>query len=440
MIERYTLPEMEAIWTEEARLDLWVAIEVEAVKAWAKLGKVPDEAARRIAENASLSIERMKELEEETHHDVIAFLKALGERVGEDARFIHLGMTSSDILDTATGAQMARAGRLILEALDDLCEEVRALALKHRETPIIGRTHGVHAEPMSLGLKLAYWWDELSRAGDAIAIAVGAASVGKVSGAVGTYANVAPEVERDVCEALGLRPADISSQIVSRDRHARYLSSLALLGSVIARQALEIRLLARTETNEVLEGFAKKQKGSSAMPHKKNPIKCEQLCGMARLLRGNAHASMENVELWHERDISHSSVERVILPDSSIVAHYMAVRFKGVVAGLDIRPERMLENLESSKGLVFSGTVLTRLVEAGMSRDQAYDRVQAAAMEARRAGGSFRDAVLSDELVLERLGRDGAEDAFSLDRHLAHVDEVFERLGIEEEGEQQERS
>jgi len=432
MIERYSLPEMEAIWTEEARLDLWIAIEVEAVKAWAELGKVPRDAANRIEGSASLSIERMKEIEEETHHDVIAFLKALGERVGVDARFIHLGMTSSDVLDTATAVQISRAGRLILEALDELCDEVRALALKHRGTPIVGRTHGVHAEPMSLGLKFAYWWDELSRAGDAVALAVGGAAVGKISGAVGTYANVDPRVEQAVCEALGIRAADVSNQVVSRDRHARYLTSLALLGSVIARQALEIRLLARTETGEILEGFAKKQKGSSAMPHKKNPIKCEQLCGMARLLRGNAHAAMENVELWHERDISHSSVERVILPDSSTIAHYMAVKFAGIVKTLDVRPERMRENLESSKGLVFSGTVLTRLVEAGMSRDEAYDRVQAAAMEARRTGASFREAALSDDEVVALLGREGAEEAFSLERHMSHVDEVFERLGMEE--------
>jgi adenylosuccinate lyase len=439
MIERYTLPEMGAIWTEEARLDLWVRIEIEAVKAWAELGKIPDEAAARIEKNASLDISRMKEIEEETHHDVIAFLKALGETTGEDARFIHLGMTSSDVLDTATGAQIARAGRLVLKALRGLCDAVRDLALEHRTTPIIGRTHGVHAEPMSLGLKFAYWWDELERAGDSLAFAVGGASIGKISGAVGTYANVDPLVEQRVCEALGIRPAGISSQIVSRDRHARYLTSLAILASIIARQALEIRLLARTETSEILEGFAKKQKGSSAMPHKKNPIKCEQLCGLARLLRANAHAAMENIELWHERDISHSSVERVILPDSSIIAHYAVTKYEGVVRALDIRPDRMRENLESSNGLAFSGTVLTRLVESGMTRDEAYDRVQAAAMEARRSGTSFREAMLADDVVTERLGSEGTEDAFSMERHLAHVDEVFERLGICEEDSDSER-
>jgi adenylosuccinate lyase len=430
MIERYSLPEMAAVWSERVRLALWVKIEIEAVKAWAELGKIPADAALRIEQDASLSMERMHEIEEETHHDVIAFLKALGEEVGDDARFIHLGMTSSDVLDTATAVQISRSGQVLLEALDDLCGAVRALALEHRETPIVGRTHGVHAEPMSLGLKFAYWWDELTRAGDAIALAVGAAAVGKLSGAVGTYANVDPSVEERVCAALGIRPAAVSNQIVSRDRHARYISSLALLGSVIARQALEIRLLARTETSEILEGFGKRQKGSSAMPHKKNPIKCEQLTGLARLLRANAQAAAENVELWHERDISHSSVERVILPDSSIIAHYMAVKFAAVVRALDVRPERMLENLESSQGLVFSGTVLTRLVEAGATRDEAYDDVQAAAMEARRTGTSFREAVLADERVLALLGREGAEDAFSLERHLAHVDRVFERLGI----------
>ncbi len=433
MIERYSLPEMASIWSDEARLDLWVRIEVEAVKAWAELGKVPAEAAGRIERMAAVSADRVREIEEETHHDVIAFLKALGESIGEDARFVHLGMTSSDVLDTTTGAQIDRAGRLILGALEDLCGAVRDLAVKHKRTPIIGRTHGVHAEPMCLGLKFAYWWDELMRAGDAVALAVGGAAVGKISGAVGTYASVDPAVERRVCEALGIRPAGISNQIVSRDRHARYLSSLAVLGSIMARQALEIRLLARTETSEILEGFGKKQKGSSAMPHKKNPIKCEQMCGLARLLRGNAQAAMENIELWHERDISHSSVERVILPDSSIIAHYMAVKFASIVRSLDVRPERMLENIQSSKGLVYSGTVLTMLVESGMSRDEAYDLVQSSAMEARRTGGSFRDAVLSDERIVSRLGREAAESAFDIERHLAHVDEVFGRLEICEE-------
>ncbi len=433
MIERYSLPEMAGIWDEKNKLALWVEIEVEAVKAWAALGRVPADAAARIEKNASLDIERMQELERETHHDVIAFLKAVGETVGEDARYIHLGMTSSDILDTTTAVQISRSGHLILEALDDLTDAVKKLALEHRDTPVIGRTHGVHAEPMSLGVKFAYWWDELSRAGDAVALAVGGAAVGKLSGAVGTYANLDPRVEEMVCEALGIRAANISNQVVSRDRHARYLSALALLGSVIGRQALEIRLLARTETGEILEGFGKKQKGSSAMPHKKNPIKCEQMCGLPRLLRGNALAGMENVELWHERDISHSSVERVILPDSSIIAHYMTVKFDGIVRALDIRPERMLENLEASRGLAFSGTVLTRLVESGLSRDEAYDRVQAAAMEARRTGESFRETLSRDATVLEILGEQGVEDAFSLDRHMAHADTVFERLCMAEE-------
>ena len=433
MIERYSLPEMAAIWDEEVKLALWLKIEVEAVKAWAELGKVPADAAARIEENASLDIARMQELEIETHHDVIAFLKTVGETIGADARYVHVGMTSSDILDTTTAVQIAKSGRLILEALDDLTDAVRRHALEHRDTPVIGRTHGVHAEPMSLGVKFAYWWDELSRAGDTIALAVGGAAVGKLSGAVGTYANLDPRVEQMVCEALGIRAADVSNQVVSRDRHARYLFALALLGSVIARHTLEIRLLARTETSEILEGFGKKQKGSSAMPHKKNPIKCEQMCGLARLLRGNALAGMENIELWHERDISHSSVERVILPDSSIIAHYMTVKSAAIVSALDIRPEKMMENLEASRGLAFSGTVLTRLVESGLSRDEAYDRVQAAAMEARRTGESFREMLSRDATVVEVLGTEGVEDAFGLDRHLAHADTVFERLCIAEE-------
>lgn len=437
MIERYTDPEMGAVWDERVRLALWVKIEVEAVLGWAEIGRVPEDAADRIAERASVSLSRMREIEEETRHDVIAFLVALAEEVEEDARYIHMGMTSSDLLDTATAVQIARSGRLILEALDGLTDEVRSLALAHRHTPMVGRTHGVHAEPMSLGLKFAVWWDELSRAGDQLALAVGAASVGKLSGAVGTYANLDPRVEERVMSALGIRAAGISSQIVSRDRHARYLSALALLGSVIAREALEIRLLARTETSEILEGFGRGQKGSSAMPHKRNPITCEKLCGLARLLRANASAALENIELWHERDISHSSVERVILPDSSIVAHHMVTGFADVVGSLDIRPERMLENLESTGGLVYSGTVLTKLVEAGMSRADAYDRVQGAAMGARARGTKFRDELLEDDEIEARLGERGVDDAFDLERHLEGVDGIYERLGIEEDDEEE---
>jgi len=437
MIERYTDPEMGAVWDERVRLALWVKIEVEAVRARAELGDVPPDAADRIAERASVSVSRMREIEEETRHDVIAFLLALAEEVGEDARHVHVGMTSSDLLDTATAVQIARSGRLILEALDDLTDAVRALALEHRRTPVAGRTHGVHAEPTSLGLKFASWWDELSRAGDQLALAVGSAAVGKLSGAVGTYAGIDPRVEERVMDALGIRAAGISSQIVSRDRHARYLSALALLGSVIARHALEIRLLARTETSEILEGFGGGQKGSSAMPHKRNPITCEKLCGLARLLRANAAAGLENVELWHERDISHSSVERVILPDSSIAAHHMVTRFAAVVRALDIRPERMLENLDSTGGLVYSGTVLTELVESGMARADAYDRVQGAAMAARARGTTFREELLADDEIEARLGEKGVDDAFDIDRHLAAVDAIYARLGIEaEDGEE----
>ncbi len=434
MIERYSTPEMSEVWSEETRIDLWILIEVEAARALSELGRVPAEAVEVIEKRATVDIARMKEIEEETHHDVIAFLKALGESIGPEARYVHLGMTSSDILDTATAAQINRAGRLILEELDGLCEAVRSLALEHERTSIMGRTHGVHAEPTSLGLKFAYWWDELSRAGDMFAVAVGAASAGKISGAVGTYANLDPEVERRVCEALGIRAAAISSQIVSRDRHAGYLNALAVLGAVIARQALEIRLLARTETSEILEGFAKKQKGSSAMPHKRNPIKCEQLCGLARLLRANALAGIENIELWHERDISHSSVERVILPDSSTLAHYMIQRFRSVVERLDIRPDRMRQNIDASNGLFASGTVLTMLVEKGLSRDEAYDIVQSAAMTARSRGTSFDDEIAKDQRTLELLGRGGIAEATGIERHLAAIDAVFERLEIRDSG------
>jgi adenylosuccinate lyase len=429
VIERYSTPEMAAIWDERVRLALWVKIEVEAAGAMADIGRIPRRAAGTIARKASVSLERMRELERETHHDVIAFISALSEEVGPDAKYLHLGMTSSDVLDTATAVQIMRSGVLVLEALEPLTASVARLAREHAATPVVGRTHGVHAEPMSLGMKFAMWWDELTRAGDNLALAVGSASVGKISGAVGTYANVDPRVEEQVCRALGIRPAAVSSQIVPRDRHARYLFALALLGSVIARQALEIRLLARTEASEIMEGFAKKQKGSSAMPHKRNPVKCEQLCGLARLLRANAMAGLENVELWHERDISHSSVERVILPDSSIAAHYMVVQYGRVVESLEIRPDRMLENLSASKGLIFSGAVLTALIDAGMSRERAYERVQAASMRARREGAALRDLLADDPEVAGLLGR-GLDEAFELGRHLAHTGTVLDRLGI----------
>ena len=436
MIERYTLPEMAAVWDERVRVALWVKIEIEAVRARVALGEVPAEVLERIEEKATVSIERMRLIEEETHHDVIAFLKALGEEVGaEDALHIHVGMTSSDILDTTIGVQIGRSGQLILEKLDELRAAVREKAIEHKMTPIVGRTHGVHAEPTTLGLKFAYWWDELTRARTVVGFATVDAAVGKLSGAVGTYAELAPEVEEHVCKTLGVRPAPISSQVVARDRHARYLSSLALLGSVMARQALEIRLLARTETSEILEGFGRKQKGSSAMPHKRNPIKCEQISGLARLLRANAHAGMENIELWHERDISHSSVERVVLPDSSILTHYLLDRFTRVVRTLDIRPDRMRENLESSGGLVFSGGVLTALVRGGMTRDEAYDKVQRAAMAARDRGVPLLDTLKDDEDIMGALGSGRIERIMSLDPHTKHVDTIFERLGIEDEEE-----
>jgi adenylosuccinate lyase len=436
MIERYTLPEMAAVWDERVRTALWVKIEIEAVRARVALGEVPAEVLERIEKNATVSIDRMKEIEQETHHDVIAFLKAFAEEIGEeDAVHVHVGMTSSDILDTTIGVQIGRSGQLILEKLEELREAVREKALKYRTTPVVGRTHGVHAEPTTLGLKFAYWWDELTRAGSVVALAANAAAVGKLSGAVGTYAELDPSVEAHVCDTLGIRPAPISNQVVARDRHARYLSSLALLGSVMARQALEIRLLARTETSEVLEGFGAKQKGSSAMPHKRNPIKCEQISGLARVLRANAHAAMENIELWHERDISHSSVERVILPDSSILTHYLLDRFTGIVRTLDIRPDRMRENIESSGGLIFSGGVLTALVRTGMSRDEAYDRVQRAAMTARERGVELVETLREDEVIVGALGSGRIERIMSLDPHTRHVDEIFERLGIEDEGE-----
>jgi len=419
---------MGRIWSDQRKYETWLQVELAAVDAMARAGIVPEEAAREIRARAAFGIERIEEIEQVTQHDVIAFTTAVAERVGPSARWLHFGLTSSDVIDTAQALQMREACDVILKDLSGLMEAVRMRAEEHRRTPMIGRTHGVHAEPMTFGLKLALWHAELARDVARIERAREVISVGKLSGAVGTFAHLPPSIEADVCRALGLQPAPVASQVIQRDRHAELLSALAITGSTLEKCALEIRGLQKTEIGEVEEPFAKGQKGSSAMPHKRNPIGCEQIVGLARLLRANAGAAFENNALWHERDISHSSVERVIVPDSFIVLDHMIQRFTRIVSGMVVYPQRMKENLERSRGVVFSGTVLLELARRGISREQSYEWVQRNAMRALHENRDFKDLLLADADVTRVLSRADIERAFDLDEQLKHVDRIFERV------------
>lgn len=428
MIDRYTLPEMGAIWSDLARFEAWLEVETLAVEGWAELGVVPEPAARAIRARASVNTDRIAEIEKVTDHDVAAFVQAAAESVGEDGRWIHYGLTSSDVVDTALATQMVRAMRLIEEAADALFSATRDLAFEYRDTPCAGRTHGVHAEPTTFGVKLAGWAFEIDRDRRRLARAREAVSTGKISGAVGTYNAVRPEVERYVCENLGLVPEGASTQVVARDRHAEYMWALAVTGAGLERFAQEIRHLQRTEVREVEEAFGRGQKGSSAMPHKKNPITCERICGLARILRGNLGASLENVALWHERDISHSSVERVVLPDSTTLLHYMLVRFRKIVENMRIYPDRMLENLNANGGLVFSQRVLLALIEVGLSRDEAYAIVQRNALHCWEDGGEFRSLLEADPEVATRLDDSRLAECFDIGDALGGIGPIFERL------------
>ena len=425
MISRYTHPEMGAIWSDQRRYETWLQVEIAAADAMAEAGLVPREAARDIREKGTFDIARIEEIEQTTQHDVIAFTTAVAEHVGPSARWLHFGLTSSDVLDTAQAIQMREACDLILKDLDALAAAVRARAEEHRRTPMIGRTHGVHAEPITFGLKLAVWYAEIQRAIDRVRRAREAVSAGKISGAVGTFAHLDPSIEARVCARLGLTPAPVSSQVIQRDRHAELLSALAIVAASLEKFALEIRGLQKTEIGEVEEPFGKGQKGSSAMPHKRNPIGCEQICGLARLIRANAMAALENVALWHERDISHSSVERIILPDSFIALDHMLRRFTRIVSGMVVYPERMRENLERSRGVVFSGTVLLELARRGVSREQAYEWVQRSAMRAVHEQREFKGLLLADTDVTAVLPPAEIEKAFDLNGQLRHVDAIF---------------
>jgi adenylosuccinate lyase len=428
VIERYTLPEIGAIWTEEAKYRAWLEVELAVCRARARLGEVPTEEVEELAEKADFTVERIHEIEEETNHDVIAFVSTVAETVNSlVARHFHFGLTSSDVLDTAGALQLRAALDLIHTEARELAFFLCEMALKHRRTVMVGRTHGVHAEPTVFGHKLAVWAFELERDLDRLAHAREVAAVGKISGAVGTYANVDPKVEAIACEELGLKPVPASTQIVQRDRHAEVLASLAILGSTLEKIALEIRGSQRTEVRELAEPFGRGQKGSSAMPHKRNPILSERLCGMARLLRGYASVGFENNALWQERDISHSSAERVVLPDATILAFYMLRTTGRILRGLQVYKDRMLENLNLGGGVVYSGRVLLALVEAGMDRDDAYAIVQGAAMQAWEGEGSFRELLEEKEEVREHLGTD-LGDHFDPAYALRNLNVVFERV------------
>jgi len=428
MIPRYTPPEMGRIWTDQRRYETWLSVESAAADAMAHHGIIPEEAARDIRDRGAVDASRVEEIERTTRHDVIAFTTAVAEHVGPSARWLHFGLTSSDVLDTALALQLRESCDLLLADLEQLAQAVRDQAFAHKHTPMIGRTHGVHAEPMTFGLKLALWFDELRRDQDRIVRARQSISVGKISGAVGTYAHLDPAIEEAVCKQLGLEPARVASQVIQRDRHAELQSSLAITAASLETFALEIRGLQKTELGEVEEPFAKGQKGSSAMPHKRNPIGCEQITGLARLVRANAVAAFENIALWHERDISHSSVERVILPDSFCALDHMVRRFTGIVRDLVVHPDRMLANLQRSRGVVFSGTVLLELARRGLSREEAYTWVQRNAMRSHDERLDFKELLAEDQDVTRVMSRQDLDTVFDLSVQLRHVDAIFERV------------
>ena len=428
MIPRYTRPEMGRIWSDENRFRTWLAVEIAATETLAEAGRVPKEAAKAICERADFRLERINEIEAEVRHDVIAFTTAVAEIVGPEARWFHYGLTSNDVVDTAQALLIGQASKIIRAGLQQLSEVLKRRAWEFKDTPMVGRTHGVHAEPITFGVKLANWYSETQRNIARFQNAAEDMRVGKFSGAVGTFAHLSPELEEKICSRLGLKAAAVSSQVIQRDRHAAYLATLAVIASTLDKIATEIRHLQRTEVREAEEYFSEKQKGSSAMPHKRNPVTCEQISGLARVVRSNAQAGFENVALWHERDISHSSVERVIIPDSTTLVDYMLQKTANLIDTMFVYPERMKLNLESTGGLVFSGQLLLDLVEDGVSREDAYRVVQRNAMRAWKEGLNFRELVFSDPDITGRVPREQIERAFDLKRHLRNIDKIFARV------------
>ncbi|MCD6535138.1 MAG: adenylosuccinate lyase [Deltaproteobacteria bacterium] len=428
MIERYSRPAMVRIWSEENKFNSWLKVELAVCEVFADQGEIPLADWAEIKEKAAFEVSRINEIEAEVRHDVIAFLTSVAEHVGPASRYIHLGMTSSDVLDTALALQLKEAGQMLMQGVDRVLEVLKIRALELKDCPMIGRSHGIHAEPVTVGLKFAIWYDEMGRQKKRLEAAIQDISVGQISGAVGTFANIEPEIEEAVCQRLGLQAAPASSQIVQRDRHAFFFTILALVAASIEKFAIEIRHLQRTEVGEAEEFFHAGQKGSSAMPHKRNPILSENLCGLARLVRSYSLAAMENVALWHERDISHSSVERVISPDATILLDFMLHRFAGMMEKLVVYPERMLKNIELTGGTIYSQGVLLALARAGVSREDAYRWVQRNAMQSFNDGGSFKEYLLKDEDVAKYLSAQEIEEKFSLEHHMRQVPVIFARV------------
>jgi adenylosuccinate lyase len=430
MIDRYAREEMASIWSLENQFKAWLHVELAACRAWSKLGKIPEADVETLYEKASFDVDRIKEIEKETRHDVVAFTRSVSESLGEEKKWIHYGLTSTDVVDTANGVRLKQANEILRNGLNHIINVLADKAQEHKYTVMMGRTHGVHAEPTTFGLKCALWYAEMKRNRDRFEKAAADVEFGKMSGSVGTFANIPPEVEEHVCDELGLKPAPVSTQTLQRDRHAHYISVLALIGSTMEKMAVEIRHLQRSEVREAEEFFRKGQKGSSSMPHKRNPVSSENITGCSRVLRGYMNSAYQNIPLWHERDISHSSVERIIFPDATILLDYMLNRFAGVVENLTVFPEKMKENIYETYGLTFSQRVLHQLIDKGMSREKAYDTVQPLAMQAWEQKTMFRDLVEANETVRQNLSEQDIDEAFDLDHHTRNVDRIFERVGL----------
>lgn len=431
MIERYSRPEMKYVWSDENKYSKWLDVEIAVCDAWAELGKIPRKSLAKI-KMGRCNIKRMQEILVETHHDMTAFLGAISESIGPDARFVHLGLTSNDVMDTALSLQLMEASAILTRDVKELVAVLAQQAIKNKYTIMIGRTHGIHAEPTTLGLKLALWVEEMQRNRKRLAEATKVIAYGKISGAVGTYATVPPEVEEIACARLGLNPAPISNQVLQRDRHAQFVTTLAIVAGSLEKFATEIRLLQKTESREVEEPFSEGQTGSSAMPHKRNPELCERICGIARLMRGYALTSMENMALWHERDISHSSAERIILPDACLLLDYAISLFTSIIKNLNIYPENMKKDLELTRGLVFSQRVMLALIDKGLTRQEAYKLVQKNAMKSWESGKPFLSLLKADKAIIKTLPVPELESIFDYNFYLAHVDDIFKRLGLTE--------
>ncbi len=431
MIERYSRPQMKRVWSEVSKFSKWLEVEIAACEAWADLGVIPREAIPKI-KLARVNLTRMEQILQETHHDMTAFLGSVAESLGDESRFVHLGLTSSDVIDTALSLQLVEAANLLTQGIKELISVLAEKAIQYKYTPMVGRTHGIHAEPLSFGLKLALWVEEMKRNLNRLNEAKKAVAVGKISGAVGTYATLSPQIEEKACAKLKLQPAPVSSQILQRDRHAQFVTTLALISSSLEKFATEIRHLQKTETREVEEPFGSKQTGSSAMPHKRNPELCERICGLARLVRGYALTSMENIALWHERDISHSSTERIILPDSCLLLDYSLAVFISVMRGLQVYPRRMNRNLGLTKGLIFSQRIMLAFIDKGLSRQKAYELVQRNAMKAWKGNKNFLGLLKADAEVTAVLPPEELEPLFDEQYYLRYIHDVFERLGLTE--------